>query len=332
MAAHLQHTVQGAAAGSSLTLDEARALMAGLLDGPAAEAFAKARRAATPTLDELTGFVQAVQARCLVIPSPAPVVLIPSYSGAGQLPLLTPLLAMSLAQEGLRVLVHGPAADAARAGSAAILADLGLAAAQQVQDIEQAWSRRQPAFVPIALLCPALGAWLDPHAPGDQHGLWPLVARLLNPVRGAAALRLVHHDDAATGALLGAWAQHEAADVQLLRGTEGEPVADPRRLPRIDTWLAGVPRPELSLPAQDGAPTALPLLPGAGDVAGTAVYVQEVLSGSRPAPGPMACQAAILRAAVAALQARSTAPPAGPDPHRCPQRTPQLPQPQERGL
>ncbi len=30
-----------------------------------------------------------------------------------------------------------------------------------------------------------------------------------------------------------------------MRGTEGEPVADARRLPKLDVFIAGTPRPEL---------------------------------------------------------------------------------------
>jgi hypothetical protein len=90
----------------------------------------------------------------------------------------------------------------------------------------------------------------------------------------------------------------------LLRGTEGEPVADPRRQPRIDTWMAGLMRPELSSAAQEGVLSEMPLLPRATDAASTAVYVQEILSGMRPAPGPLTRQAGLIIAAVTALQER----------------------------
>ena len=53
--------------------------------------------------------------------------------------------------------------------------------------------------------------------------------------------------------------------------------------------------------------TELPLLPRATDAASTAVYVQEVLSGMRPAPAPLTRQAALISAAWTALQARHNA-------------------------
>ena len=308
IASYLKDIGRGAAGARALSVGAAHHLMAAVLDGEAgsaeAGAFVMAMRMKGETLDELVGFLQAVHERCIEVPSDRPVVLIPSYNGSRRLPNLTPLLAMSLAREGLNVLVHGPLHEPQRVCSADILADLGLAAAQQPQDIEHAWSRREPAFVPTQLLCPALQRLLDLRALIGLRGPGHTVAKMLNPVRGAPALRLVNHTHPEFGALMTAWAQRHAIDAQLLRGTEGEPVADPRRLPRIDTWLGGVQRPELSAPAQEGALTALPLLPRATDAASTAVFVQEVLSGSRPAPAPLARQVALVVATAAVLAAR----------------------------
>jgi hypothetical protein len=45
------------------------------------------------------------------------------------------------------------------------------------------------------------------------------------------------------------------ADALLMRGTEGEPVADARRLQKMDVYLGGIARPELSLP---GRPASSP--------------------------------------------------------------------------
>jgi anthranilate phosphoribosyltransferase len=277
----------------------------GQVSGAEAGAFVMAMRMKGETLDELVGFLQAVHERCIPVPSSRPVVLIPSYNGSRKLPNLTPLLALWLAREGLNVLVHGPLAEPSRVTSAAVLHDLGLAPVLHPQDIERAWSRREPAFVPTSVLCPSLQGLLDLRRLVGLRGPGHTVAKMLNPVHGAPALRLVNHTHPEFGALMAAWAQREAIDAVLLRGTEGEPVADPRRQPRIDTWLGGVLRPELSLAAQEGVLTELPLLPRATDAASTAVYVQEVLSGMCPAPAPLARQAAMVVAAAAALQDRS---------------------------
>ncbi len=311
IAAYLKDIGRGASGARALSAAAAHALMATVLDGRTAGAetgaFLMAMRMKGETLDELVGFLDAVHERCLPVPSSKPVVLIPSYNGSRKLPNLTPLLALWLAREGIHVLVHGPLAEPTRVTSAAILHDLGVPPILHPQDIARAWSRREPAFVPTGVLCPPLQVLLDLRRVIGLRGPGHTVAKMMNPVTGAPALRLVNHTHPEFGALMSAWAQREGIDAMLLRGTEGEPVADPRRLPRIDTWLGGALRPELCAAAQEGVLTELPLLPRDTDAAHTAVYLQEVLSGMRPAPAPLVRQAALVTAAVAVLQARSAA-------------------------
>jgi anthranilate phosphoribosyltransferase len=303
---------RGAAGSRALSAQAAHDVMSEVLEGRAAAAetgaFLMAMRMKGETLDELIGFLAAAHEHCTPVPSDQPVVLIPSYNGSRKLPNLTPLLALGLAREGIRVLVHGPLADPLRVSSAAILHDLGIAPALQPADIERAWARREPAFLPTRLLCPALQSVLDLRRLIGLRGPGHTVAKMLNPVVGAPALRLINHTHPEFGALMRRWVQRENVDAMLLRGTEGEPAADPRRQPRIDTWLGGQLWPELSAEAQEGTLAELPLLPRANDAASTAIYVQEVVSGTRPAPPPLARQAALIKAAVAALGQRRCAP------------------------
>lgn len=307
IAAYIKDIGRGAAGARSLSRDQARQLMSTVLDGGASDleigAFVLAMRMKGETLDELCGFLDAVQARCQAIRSDRPVIVIPSYNGARRLPNLTPLLAMWLAQEGARVLVHGPLQDPARVTSAAVFHDLGLPAAQSEADVHGAWAMREPAFLPTALLCPALQPLLDVRWVVGVRNSGHTVAKMLNPITGARSLRLCSHTHPEFGALMGAWAQRERIDAMLLRGTEGEAVADPRRQPRIDIWVDGELRPEWSAPAQDGVVTSLPLLPREHDAATTAVYVQSVLSGEKPAPAPLLRQVQLALDALSALDA-----------------------------
>ena len=308
IATYLKDIGRGAAGARSLSREAAQDLMSQVLTGRSSAAqngaFVMAMRMKGETLPELAGFLDAVQALCMPVHSDRPVVLLPSYNGSRRLPNLTPLLALWLAREGLHVLVHGPRSDASRVTSGEILNDLGMAAAQAPIDIECAWSRREPAFVPTAMLCAPLQGLLDLRLALGLRGPGHTVAKMINPVLGAPALRLVNHTHPEFGALMTAWAESSGADVMLLRGTEGEPVADPRRQPRVDTWLDGRLRPELSLQAHEGVLTELPLLPREIDAASTAVYVQEVLSGMRPVPPPLARQAAQIIASVEMLSQR----------------------------
>ncbi len=296
---------RGAAGARSLSHEQAHELMATVLDGGATDlevgAFVLAMRMKGETLTELTGFLDAVHRRCAMLASERPVVVIPSYNGARKLPNLTPLLAMWLAREGARVLVHGQPQDKARVTSAEIFHDLGLAAAQTEDDIHSRWARREPAFVTTAWLCPPLQRLLDVRWTVGLRNAGHTVAKMLNPFTGARSLRLVSYTHPEFGALMAAWAEQQPADAMLLRGTEGEAVADPRRQPRMDTWLAGQLRPDLSAAAQDGVVTELPLLPREHDAATTALYIQAVLSGEKPAPAPLTRQVQLLRGALAAI-------------------------------
>jgi anthranilate phosphoribosyltransferase len=87
----------------------------------------------------------------------------------------------------------------------------------------------------------------------------------------------------------------------LMRGTEGEPVADPRRLPKLDVFIDGFLRTDLSVAAHEGVLRELPVLPRTFDAATTAMYIQSVISGEKPAPAPLTQQVDCLLASLAAL-------------------------------
>ena len=78
------------------------------------------------------------------------------------------------------------------------------------------------------------------------------------------------------------------ASALLLRGTEGEPVADPRRTPQMDAFRNG--RRVRVQEAQGGSLVSLPDLPKAIDAASTAGYIQAVMTSRLPVPLPIAQQ------------------------------------------
>ena len=291
IASYIKEIGRGSAGARSLTTEQSADLLGQVLDRQVSDleigAFALAMRIKGETVDELLGFLQAAQARCLSIASQAPVVVIPSYNGARRLPNLTPLLAMRLAQEGARVLVHGPRRDPTRVTSAEIFQALGLPPVEQPDTIQEHWQRREPAFIATDTLSPALQALLDVRWVVGLRNSGHTVAKLLQPITGAPALRLSSHTHPEFGTLLSDLAQRSAAHLMLLRGTEGEAVADPRRCPKIDQWLGGVWQADLSCAAQEGPLAVLPLLPREIDAATVAVYIQAVVAGEKPGPAPL---------------------------------------------
>jgi anthranilate phosphoribosyltransferase len=81
----------------------------------------------------------------------------------------------------------------------------------------------------------------------------------------------------------------------LLRGTEGEVVADARRTPQIEAFVRGTRTPLVS--AQAGSLIKLPELPTDIAAASIALYTQAVLKGELPVPAPLAAQVqAVLQA------------------------------------
>jgi anthranilate phosphoribosyltransferase len=103
--------------------------------------------------------------------------------------------------------------------------------------------------------------------------------------------------------LMAGYAERSRANMVLLRGTEGEAVADPRRLPRQQTWLDGVRQADLASEPEPGSLTALPALPDAIDAATTAAWIGAALRGEHPIPQPIERQIELLVAAVARLPA-----------------------------
>jgi len=305
IAQYIKEIGRGSEGARSLTREQAADLMAHVLDGRVTDleigAFAIAMRVKGETVDELIGFLDAAHERCVALPSDRPVVVLPSYNGARRLPNLTPLLAMRLAQEGTNVLVHGPVSDPKRVTTAEIFHDLGLPLARTAAEVEQAWARHEPAFMRTDALCPPLARLLDVRWVIGLRNSGHTIAKMLDPCRGPRALRVMNHTHPEFGELMAAYAGKSGADMVLMRGTEGEPVADPRRSPKMDVWLGGAPRPDLSCPVHEGVLSELPLLPRSCDAATTALYIQAVLSGEKPAPGPLERQVQLLLNAAAAM-------------------------------
>jgi anthranilate phosphoribosyltransferase len=302
IASYIRTIGRGKEGARPLTRDQAHDLMSQVLDGRVTDlevgAFALAMRIKGESVDELEGFLDATHERCLRIPTTRPAVLLPAYNGARKLPNLTALLALLLAREGIDVLVHGVIDDAGRVTTAAVLRALGLPMATGIGDVAAAWARHEPAFIPIAALSPALARLIDVRRIVGVRNSGHTVAKLLLPSPGA--LRVVNHTHPEYGSLLQDFLARTRADAMLLRGTEGEPVADPRRDPKLDVWLGGERRPELSRDRQEGTLATVAPLPEHHDAATTAAYVRRIVEGIEAAPAPVLRQAECLAAALRA--------------------------------
>ncbi len=278
----------------SLTADQAHELFGAVLDKSANDlqigAFLLAMRIKSETNDELLGFVRASEERCLPIDlaqQARPAVVLPSYNGARKLPNFTALLAALLAREGVPVLVHGPRTDPGRVTTAQVFEALDWPLATSAADVQQAWSAKRPAFMPIDVLCPAMSALLDVRWTIGLRGPGHTVVKLMSPCVGGRSLRVVSYTHPEYGKGNAEYLQHAGVDGLLLRGTEGEPVADPRRQPKLDVFLAGQQRDDLSVAPQEGVLATLPELPDGYAADTTAGFIQAILRGDQAAPAPL---------------------------------------------
>lgn len=283
----------------NLTFEQARQLWGWILDGQVGDlelgAFCIAMRIKSETPEEMAGFLDATHARLRVPaslhpdPARATTVVLPSYNGARKLPLLTPLLAVLLQRAGLQVLLHGMRTEARRITAPEVLAAMsaGLNASGDTL----------PAWVDTGALCSGLPRILRVrYSVGLRNSAHSLV-KLMNPLAGtpAAARTIVvgsytHPEYAESMAATIALMQGHAL---LLRGTEGEPVADPRRLPQLNGYLHGTLAAQR--PAQGGSLASLPDLPQETTAEAAARYSLAVLRGELPVPQPLTEQVDLLR-------------------------------------
>jgi anthranilate phosphoribosyltransferase len=276
----------------ALTREQAADLMGQVLDATVTDleigAFCLAMRIKGETAEEMAGFLDATRERLTLVPAgEKPVIVIPSYNGARKLPLLTPLLALLLAREGLPVLVHGTATESGRISAQEVLAALDIPAQEAIKTIAPG----EVAFIPTGVLCPGMQRLLDVRKVIGLRNPAHSLVKLMDPCAGKSLVVSSYtHPEyalsmAATFELIG-------ANALLLRGTEGESVADPRRTPKMQAFVAGQPTDLLAY--QSGSLTTLPELPLEIDAASTATYIRQVMDGAQPVPAPIAQQVAHL--------------------------------------
>lgn len=292
---YLKEIGRGKDGARALSRAQAEELLGWLLDGQAhplqVGAFCLAMRIKGETAQEMAGFMDAVHAR---LPSsaysPTPVIVLPSYNGARRLPVLTPLLALLLVREGLPVLLHGSTTESSRITAAQVLEHLGYAAASGLQTPQAG----ELVHLPTRALLPSLADLLDARATIGLRNPAHSLVKHMNPLAASGTQSLVvgcftHPEYSVSMQATHAEAQSHAL---LLRGMEGEPVADPRRQPAMRGVLRG--QVVLEISNETGSVPVPPQLPDGMDVAATAAFTRDVLNGNLPIPAPISSQVQVL--------------------------------------
>ena len=276
----------------ALSREQAAEMLGLILDGMVSDleigAFCIAMRIKGETAEEMCGFLDATQLRLNKIqirptsPRRLPVV-IPSYNGARKLPVLTPLLALLLAREGLSVVIHGTATEDRRVFTSEVLAALGVAE----QSAHKPLGQGEVVFYPTAVLHSGLQRLLDVRRVVNLRNPAHSLVKLMLPCEGPQILVTSYtHPEYAVS--MEQVLRIMGSSALLIRGTEGEAVADARRTPKMTRIVRGAA--SAVLEHQAGALTSLPDLPQHCDAQTTANYIQKVLDGNSPIPQPIALQ------------------------------------------
>jgi anthranilate phosphoribosyltransferase len=286
---YLKEIGRGKQGARPLAREQAADLFGQILDGQVSDleigAFCIAMRVKGETPDEMCGFLDATAQRLQRVASTSgkPVVVLPSYNGARRLPVLTPLLAGLVARRGLPVLIHGTSTESSRVFVRDVLHALDVQAADTPPELHDG----QVAFVPTEVLSPGLKRLLDARRLIGLRNSAHSLVKLMNPCAGPAVIVSSYtHPEYAVS--MGAVFERMRATALLLRGTEGEVVADARRLPQMDGYVRGE---RVTLQeGRKGTLTDLPELPKEVDPDTTASYIRDVLAERKPIPESMALQ------------------------------------------
>lgn len=249
---------------------------------------------------EMQGFYQAMDERVMKLQAPAdrplPVV-ISSYNGARRQANLTPLLALLLAREGVPVLVHGVASDPKRVTSAEIFKELGVPWMTTQDEAQQRLSEGLPVFMPVAALSLQLEYLLGLRWRLGVRNSTHTLAKLADPFNGES-FRIVSVSHPDYIGRMGAFFTNSGTRGMLLRGTEGEGYANPKRLPRMEIFGEGLLQQVIE--AEEGSVASVPQLPEGMDAMTTARWIEKALEGQVEIPGPILqqiqyCKRAVVR-------------------------------------
>jgi len=281
-----------------LTADQAESLFGDMMDGRVPDlelgAIILSMRIKAESRDELVGFQRALDARTARVGVPAGprLVVLPTYNGARRQANLMPLVALLLARAGVPVLIQGRHDFESRVSPFALLDALGIQPAASIAAAEAQLGGRRLACLPLDLLAPGLEPILATRVRLGVRNSAHTLAKLLDPAPGhSVRVVSVTHPE-----YLERMHAHLVATQGvglLLRGTEGEAFANPRRRPQLETFAHGAAG--IAFPAEEGGAPPLEGLPDNPEVGANAALIQAMLAGEVAVPQPILDQVGALK-------------------------------------
>ncbi|MBL8485444.1 MAG: DNA-binding protein YbiB [Rhodocyclaceae bacterium] len=286
---------RGAKGARSLGADQAQAMFAAMLAGSVPDmelgAILLSMRIKGESEVEMQGFKRALDAVApqLAVPPGPRLVVIPMYNGARRQPNLMPYVALRLVELGVPVLIHGHFDFDTRIDPFALLAALDLPLQQTVEQAEQALASRGLACLHLSALQPGLARLITLRPRLGVRNSGHTMAKLLDPAPGRSVRQVaVTHPEYLQR--MEAFLAADGARALLMRGTEGECYANPRRRPQLTASVDG--RIEVLFKAEEGGAPPLADMPEDGSTAANADLVRALLAGRRAVPPPLLDQIA----------------------------------------
>ncbi len=291
---------RGKEGAKALSKEQANDLLSQILLGQCSDlevgAFCLAMRIKGETANEVAGFLEAIQQQSQLLSvvnqhltTPAlqettqtstqksAIVVLPSYNGARKQALLTPLLAFLLARQGITVLIHGHNTEATRVTSEQILQAMG----HPTLLTSHTLTAGEVHYRDLSSFCPGLARLLEVRKVVGLRNSAHSLVKMMNPFAENAWVVSSYTHPEYLISMTEAF-QYTQQTAFLMRGTEGEPVADARRTPAIDVFNKG--EVKRIQEAQTGTLLTLPQLPTAIDATTTAEFIQAVLKGEIATP------------------------------------------------
>ena len=252
--------------------------------------------------EELLGFGRAMQSTtCCVERTTQPLIVLPTYNGTRRQPNLLPLLALMLRDAGLSVLIHGRHDFDNRENPFPLFEACGMTAADSLASVNQQLARDGIALADIEHLNPALNRLLTLRSRLGVRNTAHTLCKLLDPCPGHS-IRVVNVTHPEYLIRMRTLLEAQQATALLMRGTEGEPFANPKRRPELLGFQQG--DPIMLFPAEDGGtPPFPPALgwPENADFAENVALIATLRASPEKIPQPLKDQVAALKTLAAAF-------------------------------
>lgn len=291
--ARIAQTTQGAA---GITETEAHAVFSAVLDDGVGElelgALLALWEVAPLELPQLLGFYSAMAGRAFKLkrpPGEAKPIVFATTSGSNEETNLLPLLALALRRLNVPVLIHGSLDGSRATSSAHIFRELGVMPCATLMQTQQQLDQHKLAFVPTALLAPAIGRLLALRPRLGCDRIAGLMSRLLQPF-DTDALRVMSAPQNSDRAVVEDFLDVTGDATLVLDGGGEEPFASASRRPEIRLMSGGCS--EVLFNAEGPMLRRLSSVPEHPDVAVTAAWTRRVLAGETPMPMPLVNQVA----------------------------------------